>query len=59
MDENKLFDLLEKINTKVQENINLLSKIDRRLDILENGVTNNSIILESLQSDIKIMSENE
>ena len=59
MDEDKLFSMLDKIYAKVESNENLLNRIDSRLDILENGVTNNSIILETLQSNIKIMSKNE
>ena len=85
MDENKLFDMLDKIYVEVQANTSRLDKVDSRLDkvdsildkvdnrldkvdsrldkadgrfdILENGVKNNSIILEATQSDIKTMSE--
>ncbi|MFL0198288.1 hypothetical protein ACJDU8_22385 [Clostridium sp. WILCCON 0269] len=57
MDENKMFDLLEKIYSEVQSHSKRLDGLDQKFDSLESEVKKNSITLEGVQSDIKTMAE--
>jgi hypothetical protein len=64
MDENKVFDLLEKIYSEVQLHSKRLDSIDGRLDSvdsrldkLENEVKNNTIKLEVVDKKLETLSE--
>lgn len=57
MDENKTFDMLEKIYIEVQSQGTRLDNIDKKLDSIENDIKKSFIKLESVENKIQTLSE--
>lgn len=57
MDENKTFDMLEKIYIEVQSHGKRLDNVDKRLDSIGNDIKKSFIRLESLENKIQTLSE--
>ncbi len=57
MDENKMFDLLEKIYVEVQSHGKRLDNVDNKLNALESEVKKNSLKLESIETKLNTIAE--
>ena len=57
MESDKLFDLMTKIYTEMQEIKSEQSKTDEKLESLEAKVTKNTLLLEKVDSNVNLLAE--